>query len=73
MQRPWKGAAYWLAPLGLLSLLSYRTQGYHPRDSTTHRGLGLSHQSLIKKYALQACLQSSLWRHFSQLRVPSLS
>jgi hypothetical protein len=26
MQRPWRGAAYWLAPSGLLSLLAYRTQ-----------------------------------------------
>jgi hypothetical protein len=35
MQRPWRGAAYWLASLGLLSLLSYRTQDYQPRDGTT--------------------------------------
>ena len=32
-----EGATYWLAPQGLLSLLSYRTQ---PRDSTTHNDLG---------------------------------
>ena len=38
MQRPWKGAAYWLAPHGLLSLLSYRTQDHQPRDGTTHNG-----------------------------------
>ena len=25
MQRPWRGATYWLAPEGLLSLLSYST------------------------------------------------
>jgi hypothetical protein len=42
MQRPWTGAAYWLASLGLLSLLSYRTQDYQPRDGTTHHGLGAS-------------------------------
>jgi hypothetical protein len=29
---------YWLASLGLLSLLSYRTQGHQPRDGTTHKG-----------------------------------
>jgi hypothetical protein len=40
MQRPWKGAAYWLAPHGLLGLLSYRTQDHQPRDGTTHNGLG---------------------------------
>jgi hypothetical protein len=31
MQRPWRDAAYWLAPHGLLSLLSYRTQDHQPR------------------------------------------
>jgi hypothetical protein len=30
MQRPWKGAAYWLASHGLLSLLSHGTQD-HPQ------------------------------------------
>jgi hypothetical protein len=43
MQRPSRGAAYWLASLGLFSLLSYRTQDYQPRDGITHNGLGLSH------------------------------
>jgi hypothetical protein len=33
MQRPWR-----LASPGLLSLLSYRTQDYQPRDGTTHKG-----------------------------------
>ena len=33
------GAAHWLASLGLLSLLSYSTQDYQPRDETTHNGL----------------------------------
>jgi hypothetical protein len=28
MQRPWRGAAFWLAPHGLLSLLSYRIQDH---------------------------------------------
>jgi len=28
MQRPWRGAAYWLAHCGFLSLLSYRTQDH---------------------------------------------
>jgi hypothetical protein len=36
MQRPWRGAAYWIAPNGLLSLLSYRSQDQQPRDGTTH-------------------------------------
>ena len=34
------GAAYWLAPYGLLSLLSYRAQDHQTRDSTTQKGLG---------------------------------
>jgi hypothetical protein len=32
LQRPWRGAAYWLAPPGLLSLVSYRTQDLHGLD-----------------------------------------
>jgi len=40
MQRPWGDVSYWLAFPGLLSLLSYRTQDYQSRDSTTHNGPG---------------------------------
>jgi hypothetical protein len=36
MQRPWRDVTYWLASPGLLSLLSYRTQDFQPRDGTTH-------------------------------------
>jgi hypothetical protein len=39
MQRPWQGAAYWLASPGLLSLLFYRTQDYQPRYGTIHKGI----------------------------------
>ena len=38
MQRPWRGTSYCLAFPGLLSLLSYRTQDYQPRDDTTNNG-----------------------------------
>jgi hypothetical protein len=38
MQRPWRNVLYWLASTGLLSLLSYRTQDYQPRDGPTHKG-----------------------------------
>jgi hypothetical protein len=38
MQKPWWDVLYWLASPGLLSLLSYRTQDYQPRDGTTHKG-----------------------------------
>ena len=40
MQKPWRNAAYWLAPHGLFSLLPYRTQDCWPRDDTIHNGLG---------------------------------
>ena len=49
MQRPQRNAASWLAPHGLLSLLSYRTQEHQPRgDGTTKDGLDL-HQSPVKE------------------------
>jgi hypothetical protein len=38
MQRPWRDVSYWLASPGLLSLLSYRTQEYQPRNDSTHKG-----------------------------------
>jgi hypothetical protein len=34
IQRPWKGTAYWLAPTGLLSLLSYKARGHLPKGDT---------------------------------------
>jgi hypothetical protein len=60
VQRPWQGAAYWLAFLGLHSLLSYRTQNLQPTDGILTIGWALSDLSLIKKmhYSL------ILWRHF---------
>jgi hypothetical protein len=36
MQRPWRDVPYWLASPGLLSLLSYKTPNYQPKDGTTH-------------------------------------
>jgi hypothetical protein len=38
MQRPWRDVTYWLASLGLLTLLSYRTQDHQSRDGTSHKG-----------------------------------
>jgi hypothetical protein len=49
MQRPRRATAYWLAPHGMLSLLSYRTRDYQLRDGTTHNGLGPSPIITIKK------------------------
>ena len=62
--KPWRGAAYWLAPCGLLSLLSYRTQDHKPRDGTTHNELGPPYQSLIKKMPYRLAYNSILWRCF---------
>jgi hypothetical protein len=36
--RPWRDVLYGLASPGLLSLLSYRTQDYQPRDGSTYKG-----------------------------------
>lgn len=49
MQTTQKGATYWRAPHGFLSLLSYRTQDYQAKDGTTHYGLVLLHCPLIEK------------------------
>ena len=38
MQRPWRDALYWLASPGLLSLLSHKTQDYHPEMVPPTRG-----------------------------------
>jgi hypothetical protein len=70
MQRPWKDAAYWLAPHGLFSLLSYRIQEHQPRDGANHHGTmgwALPHQSLIKKESLQPDLTEA----FFSIKVPS--
>jgi hypothetical protein len=43
MQRPWRDVSFWLASPGLLSLLSYRTQDYHPRNGPTYKGPSPTH------------------------------
>lgn len=52
MQIPHRNVVYWLGPLGLLSLLSIRTQDHQPRDGTMDNGLGPPHQSLSDKMIL---------------------
>ena len=68
MQRPWRGAAYWLAPHGLLSPPSYRIQDHLARECTTHHELGLL--PLITNW--ENALQPHLMVVFSQLRLPPL-
>ena len=41
-----RDVSYWLSSPGLLSLLSYRTQDYQPRDGTTHNGPSLLNHQL---------------------------
>jgi hypothetical protein len=58
-QKPWRGAAYWLAFPQLLSLLSCSTQDHQSRDGTTHNGP--SHPwPLIEKMPYSWIS----WRHF---------
>jgi len=56
MQKPQRGAAYWLAPRSLLRLLSYRTFSCRSRDDTTHHGLG---PPRINHYFKKCCLAGS--------------
>jgi hypothetical protein len=66
MQRPWRDVSYWLASPGLLSLLSYRTQDYQPRDGTTHKGP----YPLVTNW--ENALQLDLIEAFPQLKLLSL-
>lgn len=49
-----KGAASWLAPLGLLSLLSYRTQSHLTENSITYNELAPSMPIINQEKALQS-------------------
>jgi hypothetical protein len=49
MQRPWRGADYWLAYHVLLNLLSYRTQTISPGVAPPTKGWAFPQQSLIKR------------------------
>ena len=62
MQRPWRDVLYWFASPGLLSMLSYRTQDYHPPT----RGPS----PLITNW--ENALQLDLMEAFPQLKLLSL-
>ena len=64
MQRPQKGAAYWLAPHGLFSLLSYRTKDHQTRLAPPTMGWALPYQSLIKKMFYRLAHSQILGKHF---------
>jgi hypothetical protein len=64
MQRPWRDVLYWLASPALLSLLSYRTQDYQPKDGPTHKGpFPLDHE-------LRKCLTVGSHGHISSNEAP---
>ena len=65
MQRPLRNTAYYLAPHGFLSLLSYNTQGHEPREGTTHNDLGPFPQSQIRKMSDRLAYSPSYVGSFS--------
>jgi hypothetical protein len=65
MQRPWKDAAYWLAPHGLLSLLSYSLQDHQPRDGNIYNAQGLPISAINQEINPYTCPQANIRRHFS--------
>jgi hypothetical protein len=64
MAEPWRGAAYWLAPHSLLSLLSYRAQDYLPRVALHMMDWALPHQPLIRKTFYRLVYRHSHGRRF---------
>jgi hypothetical protein len=64
MQRPWRGAAYWLAPHNLPSLLSYRTQDHQPRGGPTHSGMSSLTSIINSKMPHRLVYSVNIWRHF---------
>lgn len=62
-QRPWRSAAPWLPPRGLLGLLSYIIQDHGPRVA-----LDLPTSTTHQENASEACLQAHLMGSFAQLR-----
>ena len=64
IQQPWKGAAYWLAPHGLLSLLLIKLRTTSPGMALPTMDWALN-QSLIKKMPYKDCVQPNLMEVFS--------
>jgi hypothetical protein len=73
VQRPWRGATYWLDPHGLLSLLFYRTQELRcPETPPPTMGWALPHRSLLRQMPyILACLSLDLEAFFFLIEVPS--
>ena len=69
MQRPWRNAASWLAPRGLLSLFSYTIQDNWLGVAPSSVAWICPHQSLIGKAHHSLSHRPIWWGHF--LRCPS--
>jgi hypothetical protein len=66
MQRPWRGAAYWLTPHDLVSLPgSVKPRATSPEVTPPTMGWTLPHQSLIKKVPYWPTCHLMVWRYFS--------
>ena len=72
MQRPWRDAAYWLAPMAYSAYFLIEPGTTHPGMAPPTIRVALPHQFLINKTP-QACLQPDFLEAVSQLRLPSLS
>ena len=70
MQRSRRNAAYWLAPPGLFSLLSYTPWNDLPRVGTIHSGSGPHTPIINLENAPQGCLQANLLGGVFSTEVP---
>lgn len=70
MQRPLKSAAYFLAPHGLLSLISYTTRTTNTEMAPLTIDLPLPILIMDFKSSLHACLQPVAVKALSQLKFP---
>jgi hypothetical protein len=67
IQRLWN-SLNWLAPHGLLSLLSHTSQDCQPRNSITHSDIELPISTTNKENVLQTCLQANLMEKFFSIK-----
>lgn len=72
MKRPWRNSAYWLAPWGMLSLLSHRNQDCSLSGCTIYNGLDPPPVNHWFKKCPTGFLQLNLIKLISRSRVPPL-
>ena len=64
-------ASFWLAPRGLLSLLSYSTPAHQPTGGITHCGLDPLTPITNQENSPQACPQANRVGNIFSIEVPS--